>query len=419
MGGFLARPAMFYPGTFAQDGLFGHYPYLLPNLVAAIGILLAIIQGMLFLEETLVREDKEAENVNGHGSVDHNGHDANERTRLLAPHGHPHQNPREREVRGSFAQSLRGRGSIASFTRERLGSISVQGSIRHIRKRASFLEEGMPMPYTQSFDIRRASFGTMHSIRVGQSNVLPLRQPLAPPRKTFNRTVVMIILAMAIFAFHQMAFITVLPVYILDKPTSHGLDFRGGLGMTLHDVGAFLAINGFIALFIQGFVFPIFVEHVGVWSSFIWMIILYPTTYIIVPFISTLPTEFESFGVYVSLIMQAFYGIIVFPCALILMKNATPSPLVLGRVNGLAMSACCLARTVSSPLVGLIYSLGGSAAAWFGLAAIATIGVIQLYWVPKEDIGPVAVENGLKKVMHNEEENDNAVDDVSVIESVR
>jgi MFS family permease len=229
----------------------------------------------------------------------------------------------------------------------------------------------------------------------------------------------MIILAMAIFAFHQMAYISILPVYIMDKPRAPGLDFQGGLGMDLPDVGAFLAINGFITLFVQGFIFPIFVEHVGVWNSFVWMIILYPITYIMVPFVSGLPIQFESWGLYLSLVFQAFFGIIVFPCALILMKNATPSPLVLGRVNGLAMSACCLARTISSPLVGVFYSLGGSSAAWFGLAAVSIIGIIQLFWVPKEDVGPVEIENGLKKALHHNEDDDNAVDDISVIESVR
>jgi MFS family permease len=418
MGGFLAQPARLYPGTFAKDGIFARYPYLLPNLVAAVGILAAILQGMLFLEETLVREEKEEEN----GAIHEDHHDAvSERSRLLPPHGQPHSYgpQRGREVRGSMVGSVRERGSIASFTRERLASMSVAGSMRQIRKRASFLEEGMPSFVDQRFDIRRESFGTMHSIRVQPHRVLPTRgQPPAVPRKTFNRTVVMIILSMALFAFHQMAYISILPVYIVDKPKSGGLDFQGGLGKDLPDVGAILAINGFITLFVQGFVFPIFVESVGVWNSFIWMIILYPITYIMVPFVSALPREFETFGLYLSLIFQAFFGIIVFPCALILMKNATPSPLVLGRVNGMAMSACCLARTFSSPLVGLIYALGGSAAAWWGLALVSVIGIIQLYWVPKEYIGPVEIENGLKTALHNHED-DNAVDDISVIESVR
>jgi hypothetical protein len=100
------------------------------------------------------------------------------------------------------------------------------------------------------------------------------------------------------------------------------------------------------------------------------------------------------------------------------MKNAVPSPLVLGRVNGIAMSACCLARTISSPLIGLIYSLGGSAAAWFALAAAAIFGMIQLFWVPKEDVGAVQIDNALKKVIHHDMDED-AVDDISIIESVR
>lgn len=412
MGGFLAQPAVFYPSVFAKDGLFGKYPYLLPNLVAAIGIVLAIIQGVFFLKETLVREEEPDQN----GGITY-GDNVNERSRLL-PAQEPHQVPGR--VRGSMAGSMRGpRGSIVSLTRDRLGSMSVAGSIRHIRKRASFLEEGMPAPFDQRFDIRRSSFGTMHSIRVTPHSVLPTRGLPPKPRNTFNKTVVMMIIAMSIFAFHQMAFISILPVYILDEPVTRGVDFRGGLGMSLHDVGAFLAINGFIALFVQGFVFPIFVEHVGVWKSFFYMVLFYPICYVIIPFISALPDEFISPGVYFTLLLQAFFGIIVFPCALILMKNAVPSPLVLGRVNGLAMSACCLSRTIACPLVGAIYSIGGSATAWFGLTLMAVFGVIQLIWVPKEDVGPVEIDNGLKKVVHHNDEHEDAIDDISVIGSVR
>jgi hypothetical protein len=413
MGGFLAQPAVLYPHLFSKDGLFGRYPYLLPNLVAAIGIVLAIIQGMLFLKETLVREEKTEGSTNGHQDA----YNVNERSRLLPSHAHASHSARGRDARGSVAGSVRERGSFVSLTRERLHSMSVAGSIRQIRKRASFMEEGMPMPFDQSFDIRRQSFGTMHSIRVPPHEVLPLRRQ-APPRKTFNKTVVMLIISMAIFSFHQMAFISILPAYILDKPMAPGLDFRGGLGMSLPDVGTFLAVNGFIALFVQGFVFPIFVEHVGVWTSFFWMVLLYPICYLPMPFLSAVPNGLITPGVYLMLCTQSFFNIVVFPCALILLKNATPSPLVLGRVNGMAMSACCLARTFACPLVGIFYSLGGSAAAWASLFLMTVFGLIQLIWIPKEEVGPVEIDNGLKRVIHIEED-DNAVDDISVIESVR
>lgn len=378
MGGFLAQPARFYPHAFAKDGLFGRYPYLLPNLVAAGGIFLAIIQGILFLEETnpVVLEEDDPSPVE----------EVNERTPLHRPREH-----------SSLSRASRTR----TLSRGRNRSLSVVDGLRQIRKKPSFMEEGMPTAFDQRFDIRRTSFGTMHSIKIPHHEILPVTQPQpgARPRKTFNSAVVMVTLAMTLIAYHQMAYITNLPIYLLDDPQFEGIDFQGGLGLDLHDVGAFLAVNGVIALFIQGAIFPIFVESLGVWISFATMIVLYPTTYLIVPFISALPDYLISPGIYLSLVLQAFYGIIVFPCALILLKNACPSPHVLGRVNGMAMSACCLARTVSSPLVGMIYAVGGSAAAWFSLAVVSLLGIIQMFWVPKEHVDGVEIHNGVKDVI--------------------
>jgi hypothetical protein len=396
MGGYLAQPAKYYPETFSEDGLFGRYPYLLPNLVAAIGILLAIIQGIFFLEETLPMQEEPEEETTQAALM---GHGTNERAPLLS-NVHSTLSPdngRPRD-RSSISRASASRSRAFSNSSFRSRSMSVVDGLRQIRKKPSFLEDGMPSAIDQRFDIRRDSFGTMHSIRIAHHEVLPssLRPDPAGPKKTFNHTVVMLTLALTIIAFHQMAYITNLPVYLLDKSAKEGIDFTGGLGLNLHDVGNFLAVNGVIALFTQGVIFPFFVEKIGVWNTFVSMIVLYPTTYIIIPFISALPEKLVSPGVYLSLFLQGLFGILVFPCALILLKNATPSPLVLGRVNGAAMSACCLARTVSSPLVGVVYSAGGSAAAWFFLAVCAVIGALQLFWVPNEHVDKVKVENIVK-----------------------
>lgn len=131
------------------------------------------------------------------------------------------------------------------------------------------------------------------------------------------------------------------------------------------------------------------------------MIILYPTAYLLNPFLSALPDVLVSPVIYAAMILQSFYGIIAIPCALILLKDATPSSLVLGKVNGLAMSACCLARTISPPLQGIIYSAGGSAAAWFSCGGIAVLGIIQLAWVPRkhERVDHVVVDSGILSKM--------------------
>ena len=366
MGGFLAQPAIFYPSVFPKDGLFGRYPYLLPNLVAVAAILLAIIQGIIFLEETNILDEKSDDHAIDDDSI------MDETTPL-----------NRRRPRHSIAS----RRSIMEGLRE------------ESRRRPSILEESLPFPVDQSFDIRRSSFATVYSIsRVPGSDRPNFRAPDASdePQKTFNFSVIMLTIVTVLISYHQMSFATILPVFLLDVPHSSAKpDLVGGLGYTVHDVGVFMAVNGVIALFIQGIVFPFFVEKVGVWRSFFSLILIYPLAYIFVPFLSILPRSGIPAGLYVLLTLQNFLGIIIFPCALILLKNATPSPQVLGKVNGLAMSACCAARTVGPPLVGIIYSAGGSAAAMWSTAGFALVGAIQLFWVPREHVDKVNVENPL------------------------
>lgn len=375
MGGFLAQPAKFYPGLFPADGVFGRYPYLLPNLVAVAVVGAAVVQGFLFLEETNPRfKTTERDGRTRLGDEDRLGHD-DETSPLLRTVSQPK----------SIADSLR---QVGPF----------------------FGEEGLPTTTDQRFDLRHNSFGTMVSISVRPDVHDPQTTRARPPESSkdtqnenaFNFAVVMLIIALVIAAFHQMAFGAILPIYLLDPPSSNSssvgtvhqrprLDLTGGMGFNLHDVGSYLAINGVIALLSQGLIFPVFVERVGVWLSFLLPTLIYPICYLVMPFLSLLrpaTTNTESWllpaGIYASMFAQSILGIIATPCALILLKNATPSPLVLGRVNGVAMSAVCFARTISSPLVGVIYDFGGSAAAWGGCALVAIFGAIQLWWIPRD-----------------------------------
>ncbi|KAI1460312.1 MFS general substrate transporter [Annulohypoxylon moriforme] len=355
MGGFLAQPAIFYPSLFPADGLFGRYPYLLPNLVSVVVIILAIIQGILFLEETNPRSKKAT-----HEDVFEENDDlVDERTPLHRP--------------------MNGQSSIRSQ--------SCASSERPL-----FIEESLPLPVEQTFDLRRSSFGTVRSIK--QPTTTTIKPIETFNGRTFNFTIIMVTIALVLVSYHQMAFSTLLPTHLLDKPAAApgDLDLVGGMGYTVHDVGVYLSINGILGLFIQGVIFPIFVDRVGVWKSFVMNIILYPLAYVFMPFLSAVPSALVSPSIYLSMILQSFFGIVVIPCALILLKNATPSPLVLGKVNGLAMSACCLARTLSPPLVGIIYSAGGSAAAWFSCAGVAVIGIVQLFWVPRKHVSDVVID---------------------------
>ncbi|KAK8121618.1 hypothetical protein PG984_010288 [Apiospora sp. TS-2023a] len=455
MGGFLAQPARFYPDLFPADGLFGRYPYLLPNLVAVVVVVLAIIQGIFFLEETNPRSAR-----GGGGSCGFRGcpgaAEVNENTPLTSATAAAQAAGALGGRAGSGGGGHGGHGhpdSEVTAARRRSSIMSTSLS------RPQFIEEGLPVPVQPSFDLRRSSFGTVHAIRVGHGSTTTAatdamaevreQYQYGPPSETttsgtatptssgskkkskgaFNFTIIMLTVALVLVSYHQMAFVTLLPTHLLDNPSpgyagGGHLDLRGGLGYTVHDVGVYLSVNGVLGLLIQGLVFPPFVDKVGVWRSFVWMVVLYPLAYIVMPFVSVFPSSAASHDgsggaggsaqqsalIYLALVLQSIFGIIVIPCALILLKDATPSPRVLGRVNGLAMSGCCLARTISPPLVGVIYAAGGSAAAWFSCAGFALLGILQLAWVPRSqnarDLVVVEVENALVKVDSRQVEDD-------------
>lgn len=51
MGGFLARPAVTWPDFFNATGVFGRFPYLLPNLVVAFVVFTGLLGAIFFLPE--------------------------------------------------------------------------------------------------------------------------------------------------------------------------------------------------------------------------------------------------------------------------------------------------------------------------------------------------------------------------------
>jgi Major Facilitator Superfamily len=52
IGGFLSQPATKYPKIFSQDGFFGKYPFVLPNLIVAVITIVAFLLGSIYMIET-------------------------------------------------------------------------------------------------------------------------------------------------------------------------------------------------------------------------------------------------------------------------------------------------------------------------------------------------------------------------------
>ena len=350
LGGYASQPARFYPHFFSHDGIFDKYPYLLPNLIAVIVISIAIIQASIFLNETNPRRSGDDEARDNSTAID-------EYTPLRR-------------------------------TERRMSAIDI---ISTGQRRLSYVAGSVPAMTEPGFDVRRSSFGSISSFQplkesfsATEPAVEEIPEPTEPdtPVKAFNKTVILWIIAIALMCYHQMAFVSVFPIYLQDSPRRlHQLDLLGGLGMTVHDVGRYMAVNSAISLFTQAVIFPFFIGKLGVWKSIVSLTIFCPLVDVLLPFVSALPRP--GWGIYFALALQSFCTIIIYPSLLIMLKNATPSPTVLGKVNGLAISASSAARTVAPPLIGIFYSTFGSAGAWWSCAAFAAVAIVELAFIPR------------------------------------
>lgn len=362
MGGYLAQPAKNFPETFPPEGLFGKYPYLLPNLIAAAYIAGTIVIGAIFLKETNV-----VARVESLPQREVSGAIPDERTPLRPRQSIEHASHGYESQPGNPQPSLLGTNmpltAGTTVDLRRMSTISVSttgGSFRHL---VGSQQRRSSNAISDDEDEELASPG---------SGSISGASP-------WTREVKLLIVQLILMAYYQMAYGGLLPVFFVDEPDRPGLDFHGGLGYTVRDVGVFLSVNGVASLFIQAFIFAPFVANVGVWKSFVWLTILVPLTHAAAPFLTALSGPPLVAGIYVDLILNNFMLIVIYPSLLILLKNATPSLSMLGKVNGLAMAASSGARTVSPPLTGFFYSKLGSAGGFWSIAVVAALAGAMIY----------------------------------------
>lgn len=257
-------------------------------------------------------------------------------------------------------------------------------------------------------DLRTQSYGTFNEVEMHEDEEWDLmadgKTVPQPPEehKVFTYRVTMLVIALAIFTYHSMTYDHLLPIFLQD--TRHGtepslgtsvFDIPGGLGISTQTVGLIMSVNGIIALVIQAVVFPILTEWLGVWEVFVWVTVLHPIAYFIVPFLVFLSNNLLFPGIYVCLTIRNLFSILDYPVLLILIKQACPSNSVLGKINGLAASTGAAARTIAPPVAGYLYSVGSrigfTGIAWWGSTIIAIVGALQLVFMHRKKHTTVSV----------------------------
>ncbi|KAE8376203.1 major facilitator superfamily domain-containing protein [Aspergillus bertholletiae] len=344
IGGLLAKPAEGFPSLFCRDGLFGRFPYLLPNLVCSVLLLLSIIFSWLFLQET--HPDMQPWNVT---------------------ENHDHK-------------------SAESPLLATAGATANAGA-----------------------DLRAESYGTFNQVHLYDDEDWTVRADGSRPEKSpqrqtiFTKRVMMLIVALAIFTYHSMTYDHLLPIFLQDKNFGDTpiignsvLKFPGGVGLSTRTVGLILSTDGVIALFIQSVIFPALAHYLGVWRLFMIVTILQPAAYFIVPFVIFLPRSLLFVGIYGCLVVRNVLAIIDYPVLLILIKQASPSDSVLGKINGLAASAGAASRTIAPPIAGYLYSAGAeidcTALAWWGSTLVAIAGAMQLWFMERKKHSSATVQ---------------------------
>ncbi|KAL8687761.1 MAG: hypothetical protein Q9218_006159 [Villophora microphyllina] len=339
IGGVTSRPAISMPEIFSPASIFGKFPFLLPNLICAALLLLSIGLGYFFLIET-----------------------------------HPDMQP-----------------------------WSTQEEYEHTNAETPLMVTSGATADV-GVDLRQDTYGTFNAVDITEEkrwNVNSDGSPRAPSITStiegtiYTRRVVMLIIALGIFTYHSMTYDHLLPIFLQDKPGRHQFetasgpfDVPGGLGLTTQAVGVIMSFNGLIALFVQAIVFPLFAAWLGVWKVLILVTLLHPLEYFIVPFLADLPEHLVYPGIWICLTLRNFTSILAYPVLLILLKEASPTPNVLGRINGLAASAGAACRTLAPPIAGLLYGIGArqgfTGLAWWGSGVVAIVGAIQVFWVNRE-----------------------------------
>lgn len=181
-----------------------------------------------------------------------------------------------------------------------------------------------------------------------------------------------------------------LPIFLQDKRAGgemnafdlSSIGLSGGLGIPIQNVGIILSVNGIIQLAIQGIVFPLLADFLGVWRLLILVTLAHPVAYLVVPFLQLLPAHLLYHGLFACLTVRNLTSIIAFPLLLIMIKEAAPDKSHLGRINGLAASTGAACRTVASPIAGLLYGLSielhFTPLAWWASALVAVFGALQI-----------------------------------------
>ncbi|TGJ83391.1 hypothetical protein E0Z10_g5377 [Xylaria hypoxylon] len=341
LGGVLSDPANSYPDVFGNVEFFKKFPYATPNIVSALFLGTALLLCWLMLEET-------------HDSL----RDKHDIGIILG-----------RKVKKVFQRN----GSSLAYA--------------PLHSRDTSISTITTADYELSPNTPRNSAEAASkepSVRRRYVSRLPFR-------RIFTRNVSFTLISHFFFG--------------VSHPNPPGFEphppfrFTGGLGLPPRSVGLAMAVLGVIGILMQLLLYPQLSARLGTLRSLRTSLFLFPITYLVLPFLSVVPSstappsQKTGLAIWAAiggvLLVQVSARTFALPTQTILVNNCTPHPSVLGTVHGLGQSASSLARTIGPVAGGWLYGLGLShglvGGIFWGMAGVAIAGVVFSFWVREGD----------------------------------
>ncbi|KAH6690648.1 major facilitator superfamily domain-containing protein [Plectosphaerella plurivora] len=368
LGGLLSDPAGSYPNLFGNVEFFKQYPYAAANLVNAVFLFLAVLAIWFGLEETL-------------DSLRDRGPDLGFRVGSAIA----------RFARVMYSR-LRGTNHTRGY-HALDGDHSDQHSLSDTADSAVGLSDYSPRASSEGS--RKPHRGPRYTQR------LPFRRIMTP--NVIFTFISHFLLAFHLGTFNSLWFIFLsTPVYNpATAPPEHEprlpFHFTGGLGLPPPLVGTAMAIIGVIGITLQIFLYPRISARLGTAASFRLFLVCFPIVYLLVPFLSVVPSSESApppgpkggpliwAAITGVLFLQVAGRTFALPGQTILVNNCTPHPSVLGTIHGLGQSVSSAARTIGPMLGGWLYGIGLTrgvvGGVWWGLSCVAVVALFASWFV--------------------------------------
>ncbi|KFY01085.1 hypothetical protein O988_02919 [Pseudogymnoascus sp. VKM F-3808] len=333
LGGALAEPCKHYPSLFPRGTIFDRFPFLLPNLFCTSVVVLGVLVGFFFLEET------------------------------------HHEKKYDRDVGLEMGKRI-----LGVFQRtEDMNDLKSEKSIALMSETELLIDDFEQLPRYQSTEASPQIPATtrpdiLDIISLDSSDSKPEKEA---PLKPFTTQILLNIAGYGILAYHTITFDQLLPVF-LANPSPKGavislpFKFLGGWGMTTKDIGFILMAQGAYSMFATLVLFPYAVKRLGPLNLFKLVIFSYPVLYVVTPYIILLPERYHLIGLAPLLAWKTTLANFAFPATNILLANTAPSLLLLGTINGAASSTASFCRGLGPITSGSLYALGFKVG-YFGL----------------------------------------------------